>query len=283
MTGPTRDPSSTPVAVDGNGELHDTNDIELVPDSLVPPLRCADCGAALEAVRSYPRRDETRIIHVAAHYRLTPGAAHKVTCPWRPVEASRPPSYAGPPSPASPSVYSLVVPARGDDSINVWRHHRSHRPKRRPAINSATSVANLLRRYGEYAANIRLDYRGRSIHWHDFLFTGEDIPRLERLLQRDPPGHPIAVVGTIGGTTVARSGRSYRTEVAETHHPRQLLSDRSRIVVRSSNERLLTSFDRRHPIVALGWWRVRNFKQANAATEISLWISWRWQIDAYIR
>jgi hypothetical protein len=62
--------SSVPVAVDRNGELHDTNDIERAPHSLVPPLRCADCGAALEAVRAYPRRDGPRIIHVAAHYRL---------------------------------------------------------------------------------------------------------------------------------------------------------------------------------------------------------------------
>jgi len=282
MTGPTQNPSPTPVAVDRNGQLHDTNDIELAPHSLVPLLRCADCGATLEAVRAYPRRDGARIIHVAAHYRLAPGAIHLPTCPWRSDETPRL-SLARPvaPSPASSLVYSLVVPGRGHRPINAWRH-RSHRPKRRPAINSATSVANLLRRHGEDAVNIRLDYRGRTIHWYDFLFTGEVVPRLERLLQGDQPGHPIAVVGTIGGSTVARSGRSYRAEMAEPLHPVQRLPGRSRIVLRSSNEWLLNSFDHGHPVVALGWWCIRHTKQANIPAEITLWVNRRWQIDAYV-
>jgi hypothetical protein len=43
-----------PLAVDRNGELHDTHAIESTPASLAAPLRCADCGAALEAVRAHP-------------------------------------------------------------------------------------------------------------------------------------------------------------------------------------------------------------------------------------
>jgi hypothetical protein len=281
MTNPTENPSPTPVAVDRNGQLHDTHDIELAPHSLVPPLRCADCGAALEAVRAYPRRDGARIIHVTAHYRLAPGAAHLPTCPWRTDEPSQlPASWRVGQPPASSLVYSLVVPDRGHGPINAWRH-RSHRPNRRPAINSATSVVNILRHHGEDAVNIRVDYHGRTIHWHDFLFSCEVVPRLERLLHGDQPGHPTAVVGTIGGTTVARSGRSYRTELAERHHPGQLRPDRSRIVLRSSNERLFNRFEHGQPVVALGWWCVRQTKQANTPAEITLWVSRRWQIDAY--
>jgi hypothetical protein len=176
---------------------------------------------------------------------------------------------------------TLVLPDRGHGPINAWRD-RSHRPNRRPAINSATSVANLLRRHGEDAVNIRLDYRGRTIHWYDFLFTGEVVPRLERLLQGDQPSHPIAVVGTIGGTTVARSGHSYRAEMAGPLDPAQCLPGRSRIALRSSNEWLLNSFDHGHPVVALGWWCIRQTKQAKTSAEITLWVNRGWQIDAYV-
>src|SRR3954469_8380242 len=72
-----------PLAVDRNGELHDTHVIESAPASLAAPLRCADCGAVLEAAPAHPRRDGGNIVHVAAHYRLAPGEAHNVTCPWR--------------------------------------------------------------------------------------------------------------------------------------------------------------------------------------------------------
>jgi hypothetical protein len=282
MIGPTQNPSPTPFAVDRNGQLHDTNDIELLPESLVPPLRCADCGATLEAVRAHPRRDGPRIIHVAAHYRLAPGAAHETTCPWRTDEPSRSSDarrVAQPP--ASSVVYSLVVPGRGHAPINAWRR-RGFRPNRRPAINSATSVANILRRHDEDAVSILLDFRGRTIHWYDFLFTGEAFPRLERLLQGDQPSHPLAVVGTIRGTTVARSGRSYRAEVADSLHPAQRMPGRSRIVLRSSNEWLLNSFDHGHPVVALGWWCIRHTQQANTPAEITLWVNRRWQIDACV-
>jgi hypothetical protein len=281
MTNPTENPSPTPVAVDRNGELHDTNDIELAPHSLVPPLRCADCGATLEAVRAYPRRDGPRIIHVAAHYRLAPGAIHLATCPWRSDETPRL-SLARPvaPSPASSLVYSLVVPDRRRRQGNAWRHH-THRPNRRSAINSATSIVNLLRRHGQDTINIRLDYRGRTIYWHDFLFTGEVVPRLERLLQEEQLSHPIAVVGAIGGTTVASSGRSYRAEIAELRSV-QRLPGRSRLVLRSSNERLLNGLGQEHPIVSLGWWCIRHTKQANTPAEITLWVNRRWQIDAYV-
>jgi hypothetical protein len=281
MTSPTHNPSPTPVAVDRNGEFHDTNDIELAPESLVPPLRCGDCGAALEAVRAYPRRDGARIIHVAAHYRLSPGAAHLPTCPWRTDEPSQPPAArrVGQP-PASSLVYSLVVPGRGHGPINAWRH-RNHRPNRRPAINSATSVANVLRRHGEDAVNIRLDYRGRTIQWHNFLFTGAGVSRLEQLLQRDQPSHPIAVVGAIRGATSASSGRSHLAEVADRFDPATCLPGRSRIVLRSSSQELVSNFDRGSIVVALGWWCVRRTNQAQIAAEITLWVNRRWQIDAY--
>jgi hypothetical protein len=164
MTNPQQQSSSVPFAVDRNGELHDTNDIERAPHSLVTPLRCADCGATLEAVRAYPRRDGPRIIHVAAHYRLAPGAAHMPTCPWRTDEPIRTLDMRRATQPqASSLVYSLVVPGRGHGPMNAWRG-RGHPPNRRPAINSASTVASILRRYGEDAANIRLDYRGRSIN-----------------------------------------------------------------------------------------------------------------------
>jgi hypothetical protein len=282
MTNPTQEPSLTNVAVDRNGQLHDTNDIELLPESLVPPLRCADCGATLEAVRAYPRRDGPRVIHVAAHYRLAPGAAHETTCPWATGEPSRRSDARRVAQPqASSLVYSLVVPSHGHGPTNTWRH-RSHRPNHRPAINSATTIANLLRRHGEDAVNIGLDYRGRTIYWYDFLFTGEVVPRLERLLQEEQLSHPIAVVSTIGGTTVARSGRSYRAEMAESLRPAQRLPRQSRLVLRSSNERLLNSLGQEHPIVALGWWGIRHTKQGNTPAEITLWVNRRWQIDAYV-
>src|SRR4051794_33622043 len=131
-----------PLAVDRNGELHDTYAIESAPTSLAAPLRCADCGAVLEAVRAHPRRDGANIVHISGHYRRAPGEAHNIACPWRTqLPGAAPVVRPVARTQTRPQVYSLVVPGRRTPSP-VWRQ-RAFRSARRPALNSAAKVAEL--------------------------------------------------------------------------------------------------------------------------------------------
>ena len=150
-------PAHRQMAVDGNGELHDTRAIERSPDVLAAPLRCADCGALVEAVRSYPRRDGGAIVQVAAHYRLAPGATHARAYPWSGQPGPQRPQSTRtvPRRTPAPPVYSLVVPDRRQGPRGAWRR-RSYRPSGRPALNSAATVADILRQQSE-EATIRLD------------------------------------------------------------------------------------------------------------------------------
>jgi hypothetical protein len=87
----------------------------------------------------------------------------------------------------------------------VWCQ-RAFRTPRRPALNSARRVADLLARHGDAANEPRLDYRGRPVGWRDFLFGCADAARLARYLPGNQPAHPIAVVGWLGDHQMARSG-----------------------------------------------------------------------------
>jgi hypothetical protein len=69
----TPDRGHLPLAVDSNGELHGTDAIEWVSAALAAPLRCADWGAALEAMPARPAATGASIVQVAAHYRSLPG------------------------------------------------------------------------------------------------------------------------------------------------------------------------------------------------------------------
>lgn len=273
-------PAQRPLAVDRNGELHDTAAIESAPASLVPPLRCADCGAPLEAVRAHPRRERATIVHVAAHYRLAPGAAHATACRWREQPPSPSPAPAARPGarlPVPPLVYSLVVAGRGDTQAAVWRQ-RAFRPARRPALNSAAKVADLLARYGDTPSELRLDYRGRPVSWHDFLFTCADAARLAGLLRREQPTHPVAMVGYPGDRHLARSGSSYVWNLAEQvagpgSHP-----SAARAVLRSTDGHLLGGDSKAVPVVALGWWQLQGHASAAQPDVVTLWVNRRWQV-----
>lgn len=276
-------PTHLALAVDRNGELHDTRDIEVAPGALAAPLRCADCGAPLEAVRA-PRRDRDAIVHVAAQYRLAPGAAHTTTCPWRSQqELAGPAARPAHRPPAAPLVYSLVVPGRGDMLTPVWRS-RSFRQTRRPPLNSASKVADLLARQGDNGGRIRLDYRGRPINWHDFLFTCADVERLSQLLQQGRPGHPVAIVGRLGDRVAAYSGRTYFAVLSDPFAPPTLLPGGARIVVRASNGQLLDSDHEARLVVVIGWWRLHS--QTSPAhvphvhDDVVLWVNRGWQISA---
>jgi hypothetical protein len=271
-------PSHLQVAVDGNGELRDTRAIERSPDGLAPPLRCADCGAFVEAVRSYPRRDGVAIVQVAAHYRLAPGATHARGCPW----SEKP----GPPGPQSsrpvarrtpaPLVYSLVVPDRKQRPRGAWRR-RSYRPCGRPALNSAATVADILRRQSE-VATIRLDYRGRAIQWKDFLINASEGPRLMRILESDTPRHPIAVTGVIAAVAVTSSARIHSAFLLGTIDPPVEGTMRAKIVILTPHKGLLEVVDHGHA-VAFGWWRLQRPSADIPYATAVLWIGRRWQIS----
>ena len=267
-----------PLAVDRNGELHDTHAIESAPTSLAAPLRCADCGAVLEAVRAHPRRGGANIVHVAAHYRLAPGATHASSCPWRtqpgPAPVARPVARSRP----APQVYSLVVPARRTPSP-VW-HHSAFRTPRRPALNSAAQVADLLARHGQASNQLRLDYCGRTIAWQDFLFTCADTARLTQHLRRNESAHPVAVVGVPGERQAARSGDSQYWTLA---HPFARMGTRpraARVILRASRGHLLPVDTLARTVVALGWWQLRPSGLAADFDDVVLWVNRRWQIAA---
>jgi hypothetical protein len=270
-----------PQAVDRNGELHDTHAIDSAPASLAAPLRCADCGATLEAVRAHPRRDGATIVHVAAHYRLAPGEAHNVTCPWR----TQPP---GPAPAARPvarmrqvaQVYSLVVPGRRTPNP-VW-HQRAFRPPRRPALNSAAQVADLLARHGQASNQLSLNYRGRRVSWQDFLFTCADTARLAQHLQRKESAHPVAVVGVPGERQTARSGDSQYWILGHPCSPKGTRLRAARVILRSSRGQLPLddTLAQTVSVVALGWWQLHPSGAAAHLDDIVLWVNRRWQIAA---
>jgi hypothetical protein len=268
-----------PLAVDRNGEIHDTHAIESAPASLAAPLRCADCGAMLEAVRAHPRRDGANIVHVAAHYRLAPGATHAFSCPWRtqqpgPAPAARPVARSRP----ALQVYSLVVPGRRTPSP-VW-HRRSFRAPRRPALNSAAQVADLLARHGQAPNQVSIDYRGRRVRWQDFLFTSADTARLAQYLCRTGSVHPVAVVGVPGEREAARSGDSHYWILAHPLAQNGTCPRAARVILRSSRGRLLLGDTLAQTVVALGWWQLRRPGVAADFDEIVLWVNRWWQIAA---
>ena len=266
-----------PLAVDRNGELHDSQDIESTPASLAAPLRCADCGAALEAVRAHPRRDGATIVHVAAHYRLAPGATHALSCPWpTPQPAPAPVARRSRRPQPDPPVYSLMVPGRRPPTP-VWRQ-RVFRPAMRPALNSAAQVADLLTRHGDPSHEVRLYYGGRPVSWHDFLFTCTDSTRLADYLRPQQPTHPIAVVGRLGRRQMARSGASHYWALYDLGAATGSQPGAARVLLRSSHRQLLNAETVAQPVVALGWWQLRTSETAAKLDVIALWVDRRWQI-----
>lgn len=274
-------PGHLPLAVDRHGQLHDARAIDDSPGALVPPLRCADCGATLEAVRAHPRRDHDTIVHVAAYYRLTPGATHATSCPWRsqqesPAPAARP---GGRPA-AAPLRYALVVPGRGGTPRPVWRSRSSQR-KWLPALNSAAQVADLVAHHGSGAGAIILDYRGRPIRWQDFVYTGVDADRLSQLLHQGRLRHPIAVMGRLGDLQVARSGRTHVAALSDPSAPDALHPGGTRLLLRTANRQLLDC-DPARLVVALGWWQPHSRSRPAGLPpvhDVVLWINRGWQVS----
>ena len=275
-------PAHRQLAVDRNGELHDSAAIESAPASLVAPLRCADCGAPLEAVRAHPRRERAGIVHVAAHYRLAPGAAHTTTCPWLASPTSPAPSARPGSEPkAAPRMYSLVVAGSSSMRTPVWRS-RSFRHRQLPPLNSAATVADILTRHGDEAAAITLEYRGRTIRWRDFLFPCSDAERLGQALQQGSPGHPVAVVGHLGNLVVTRSGRTSLAVLTDSFGSAAERPRGPRIVVRTSRSPLIEDNHMNRLAVALGWWQLhRHTGPGHVEHEVVLWINRRWQISSW--
>ena len=218
-----------------------------------------------------------RTVHVAAHYRLAPGATHAPTCPWRtpqptPAPAARPVARSRP----ALQVYSLVVPGRRTPSP-VWRQ-RAFRPPKRPAINNAAQVVDLLGRHGDPSNELRLDYRGRPVSWHNFLFTCADTARLAQHLRRREPPHPIAVVGRPGERQVARSGDSHYCVLYDAQAGTGSHLGDPRVLLRSAHRQMLNADKVASPVVALGWWQLRTPRTAADSDVIVLWLDSRWQI-----
>ncbi len=268
-----------PLAVDGNGELHDPRAIDFAPHSLVPPLRCADCGAALEAVRSYARRDGSTIVHVGAHYRLAPGAGHAEQCPSRHAAEDPAVTRAAPRRHPLTPAYSIVVPERRrpHPSTNGWRT-RSGPLSRTPALNSAAKVADLLQRHGDDAPNIRLTYRGQPLAWERFLYRGEDVDRLVQQLHEARVAHPVAILGKVARIGTARSGESHYAALR--NRGRGGATAVSRIVLRARHKPLLDEAEEGDFVVALGWPRPHPQTRSDVhPVQLTLWINHRWQIS----
>jgi hypothetical protein len=267
-----------PLAVDRNGELHDTYAIESAPASLAAPLRCADCGAVVEAVRAHPRRDGANIVHVAAHYRLPPvrpttsRARGGHNCP----DGAR--RRSGARTRPAPQVYSLVVPGRRIPSP-VWRQ-RAFRTPRRPALNSASQVADLLARHGQASNQLSLDYRGHRVRWRNFLFTCGDTARLAQYLRRKESVHPVAVVGVPGEGQAARSGDSQYWILGDPFVPKGTRPRAARVILRSSCGQLPLDDILATAVVALGWWQLRPSGASAHLDDVVLWVNRRWQIAA---
>jgi hypothetical protein len=163
----------------------------------------------------------------------------------------------------------------------VW-HQRAFSTPRRPALNRAAQVADLLARHGQASNQLSLDYRGRRVSWQDFLFTCADTARLAEYLRRNESVHPLAVVGVPGERQAARSGDSRYWILA---HPLERKGTRlraSRVILRSSRGHLLLgdTLAQTVAVVALGWWELRPSGVAADFDDIVLWVNWRWQIAA---
>jgi hypothetical protein len=175
-------------------------------------------------------------------------------------------------------VCSLVIPGRKTPSP-VW-HQRAFRTTRRPALNNAAQVADMLARHGQASNQLSLDYRGRRVAWRDFLFTCADTARLAQHLRRNESAHPIAVVGVPGERQTARSGDSQYWILGHPFVPIGTHLRVARVILRSSHGHLLHGGTLAQTVVALGWWQLRPSGVAAHLDDIVLWANWRWQIAA---
>jgi hypothetical protein len=178
----------------------------------------------------------------------------------------------------TPQVYSLVVPGPRTPRP-VWRQ-RAFRTPRRPALNSATQVADLLARHGQASNQLSLDYRGSRVSWQDFLFTCSDSDRLAQHLRRKQSDHPVAVVGVPGERQAARIADTHYWILAHPVAPKRTRPHAARVILRSPHGHLLLGDTLAQTVVALGWWQLRPSGVDAHLDDIVLWVNRRWQIAA---
>jgi len=278
--------------VDLDGVLHGPGDIDR-GDVGSTVLRCAGCGALMEAVHSYVRRAHAAAVHIGAHYRLAPGAEHERFCRYRPTD-QHPGLGAHGPTLARTAAYQLVVPEpRGRQgarrSAGSWR--RTQKPWGEPGlarpINSAAAVALLLSSLdGERLHHdLRIQHRGHRLDWPDFCYDANRYAILAEVLSGGGPSHPVAVAGRADRRGTATSGRSSYL----LHAPRRsvMLEDRKtwlRVVLRTRQSWLLDRIHDGNRFLGLGWWRLHTLPSArgqSSRVDLTLWLRQLWQLTSW--
>lgn len=271
-------------AVDGLGVLHVAEDIDRGVTPFPAPLRCAGCGAAVEAVQSYLRRVGSAVLSVDAHFRLAPGSVHIAACPVEARGAASPVRRHSPLARPASGTYAVVVPPRRQQrsaasGSPIWGRRSLEGRSSGPVLNSAAKVATLLHEVAGQAAGeaspVVLLYEGQRFGWSDFCFDSRAYPRLLRLLAEGPLRHPLAVSLRVDRRGTARSGRSaYAVHDPGLRLPLNGRNVRVRLVLRSRRPWLPERLPVGQRVLALGWWElyVPPPGPRTPRTDLTLWL-----------
>jgi hypothetical protein len=285
---------AVPAAIDDAGVLHRSQPL-VGPVSGV--LHCAGCRTLVEAVQPHERTIGDLHVEVRGHFRLAPGHAHAVTCPFDFPRAAARIARAAPaiirPLPAGYAVKMPDAPARiFRPSARSWRPGRAGSTSTfmaGEAVVTIGKVAALLERFGgQHAAPgaFTAAWGRQAIDWPEFCFDdASHVELVERLHAGNWPW-PFAVLFDAERAGQSKAGTSWWAGQTTDQHT--ILDGQPvaiRVTVRSRTPGPIRALELGAPALGFGSWQLyrpptRPQRRGPAIADAVLWINQPWQLLA---
>ena len=283
-----------PAAIDDLGVLHCGQPLT---DHVSGVLHCAGCRALVEAVQPYERMIGDLHVEVRRHFRLAPGHAHAVTCPFDFPRTAARIARAAPgiirPLPAGYAVKVPDAPARTfGPPARAWCPGRAGSTSTfmaGEAVAATGKVAALLHRFGgqHVAPGAFTAVWGRQpIHWPDFCFDHASYVELVERLHAGTSPRPLAVLFTAERAGHSKAGTSWW--IGQITAQRPILDGRPvtiRVTVRCRTPAPIRVLQLGELALGFGSWQLylpptQPRLHRPPIVEAVLWINQPWQLQA---
>jgi hypothetical protein len=285
---------AVPAAVDDAGVLHRS---QPMIGAVLGVLHCAGCRGLVEAVQPHERMIGDLHVEVRGHFRLEPGHAHAVFCPFDFPRAAARIARAAPgiirPLPAGYAVKVPDAPARAfGPPGRAWRPGKAGSTSTfmaGEAVATVGKIAVLLERFGGQCVArgaFSAVWGRQAINWPEFCFDHASYTELvDRLHARTWPW-PFAVLFTAERAGESKAGTTWWTgQITDQHAILDGQRVAIRVTVRSRTHAPIRALELGGPALGFGNWQLYRppsqlARRGPAVVEAVLWINQAWQLQA---